>query len=260
MSSVKEAEAKTGLNSSGCGKFGIRARAGSVASCFFALAAALAAWASLGAQTQTLEALERAVAADPESLRLAADYRQVAVAAGAFDRSVDFLRPLAGRKGSGPNIHISLALAYVDKVPTAGEIRRLYLGRGAMNTLTTSIERRPSVLAYYVRGVINLYYNNFIFHRTPRGIEDLQKALTLVTPETPQVLVARVYASLGDGYWRAEQPDKARETWTNGLARFPNAPELVRRANGDDKAAERIVHDAVDPDTRVDTTLRDIAP
>ena len=89
-------------------------------------------------------------------------------------------------------------------------------------------------------------------HRGP-----VRSALTLVTPETPQALVARVYASLGDGYWRAEQPDKARETWTNGLARFPNAPELVRRANGDDKAAERIVHDAVDPDTRVDTTLRE---
>ena len=59
-----------------------------------------------------------------------------------FDRSIDFLRPARERKGSGPNIHISLALAYVDKVPTAGDIRRLYLGRDAMAALTKSIERR----------------------------------------------------------------------------------------------------------------------
>jgi tetratricopeptide (TPR) repeat protein len=251
LSSVKEAETKNGLNSAGCGKFRLHR---------LALSAALVACASLAAQAPTLEALERAVAADPESLRLAADYRQLAIAAGTFDRSVDFLQRLAGRKGSGPHIHISLALAYIDKVPTAGEIRRLYLGRSAMNTLTASIERQPSVLAYYMRGVINLYYNNFIFHRTPRGIEDLQKALSLVTPVTPPLLAARVWASLGDGYWRAEQMGKARETWTNGLARFPDARELVRRARGDDKAVERIVHDAVDPDTRVDTTLRDVVP
>lgn len=227
---------------------------------FVFLVAVLAAFVSLGAQAPTLDALERAVAEGPEYLRLAADYRQMVVAAGKFDRAINFLQTLANRKGSGPNIKISLALAYVDKVPTAGEIRRLYLGRSAMNTLTKSIEQRPSALAYYVRGVINLYYNNFIFHRAPRGIDDLQKALSLVTPETPPVLAWRVWASLGDGYWRIEQTDKAREAWKKGLALFPDAPELNRRTSGDDGVVERIVHDALDPDTRVDSSLRGMVP
>ena len=35
---------------------------------------------------------------------------------------------------------------------------------------------RPTVLAYYVRGVINLFYNAFIFHRADRGVADLTTA------------------------------------------------------------------------------------
>ncbi|MFI5178494.1 MAG: hypothetical protein ACHQO8_08025, partial [Vicinamibacterales bacterium] len=38
-----------------------------------------------------MAALERAVAADPENLKIAADYRQLAIAAGDFDRPIDFL-------------------------------------------------------------------------------------------------------------------------------------------------------------------------
>jgi hypothetical protein len=84
--------------------------------------------------------------------------------------AVDVFRALAKRNGSGPNVKINLAMAYVDKVPTAGDIRRLYLGRDAMNALAQSIADQPSVLAYYLRGQINLYYNRFIFHRlAPRG-------------------------------------------------------------------------------------------
>src|SRR5690242_13775456 len=93
-------------------------------------------------------ALERAVAADPENLRLAADYRLAVVQAADFDRSIQFFDGLARRTG-GPNVNISLALAYVDKVPTSGEIRRLYLGRDAMNALSKAIDRRPTVLAHY---------------------------------------------------------------------------------------------------------------
>ena len=76
------------------------------------LVAALVAWQSLSAQAPTprigpnvsLDFFERAIAADPENLRIAADYRQMAIAAGQFDRSIDYLEKLADNKGSGPNI------------------------------------------------------------------------------------------------------------------------------------------------------------
>jgi tetratricopeptide (TPR) repeat protein len=207
-----------------------------------------------------IDALEQAVAADPENLKLAAHYRQLTIAGAAFDRSIEFLEKLAKRAGSGPNVQISLALAYVDKVPTSGDIRRLYLGRDAMAALTKSIERRPSVLPCYLRGVINLYYNSFIFHRIPRGIADLQRALTLAGPETPPALVARVYLSLGDGYWRLDDREKARDAWTRGAGRYPAGPGFSARLVADERETEAAVTRALYAGTRVDTSLRDLLP
>jgi tetratricopeptide (TPR) repeat protein len=207
-----------------------------------------------------LASLERAITADPENLRVAAEYRQLAIAAKAFDRSIDFLANLAKQPNAGPNLAISLALAYVDKVPTSGEIRRLYLGRDAINALTKSIERRPSVLAYYLRGAINLFYNNLIFKRIPRGLEDLKQALSLVTPQTPPALTARIYASLGDGYWRLEDRPKAREIWTTAIAKFPDDSELKRRLDADAEKVRWVVSDALSASMRVDTTLRGVVP
>jgi hypothetical protein len=223
------------------------------------VAGAIAIQVRPAAQSQQLADLEGAVAADPENLKLAADYRQAAIAAKAFDRSIDFLGKLAGRKGSGPNVQISLALAYVDKVPISGDIRRLYLGRDAMGALTKAIERRPTVLAYYMRGVINLFYNRFIFNRVNRGIADLEKALTIVAHDTPELLVRRVYISLGDGHAKQGNTVKAREVWTAGLAKFPADTELVKRlAPGAD--VDDIVTTALYAGRRVDTTLRDLLP
>jgi len=119
--------------------------------------------ASLGGSGEPLRErllnLERAIQGDPENLPLAASYRALAIEAAQFDRSIDFFEKIAKRRGSGPNVYISLALAYVDKVPPAGDIRRLFLGRDAMGALTKSIEQRPCALAYYLRGVINGIYD-----------------------------------------------------------------------------------------------------
>lgn len=220
----------------------------------------LLAGSGVAAARSDLASLERAIAADPENLRVAAEYRQLAIAAKAFDRSIDFFANLAKQPNAGPNLAISLALAYVDKVPTSGEIRRLYLGRDAINALTKSIERRPSVLAYYLRGAINLFYNNLIFKRIPRGLEDLKQALSLVTPQTPPALTARIYTSLGDGYWRLEDRPKAREIWTIAIAKFPDDSELKRRLDADAEKVRWVVSDALSASMRVDTTLRGVVP
>jgi tetratricopeptide (TPR) repeat protein len=207
-----------------------------------------------------MASLERAIASDPENLWLAADYRQLAIAAAAFDRSIDFLESLANKKTTGPNIHISLALAYVDKVPTSGDIRRLYLGRDAMNELTKAIDRQPSVVAYYLRGQINLYYNNFIFHRIPRGIADLEHAISIADGTTLPLLLARVYTSLGDGHAKLENVAKAREVWSAGLAKFPTDDGLKKRLAADGLVLKDIVTTALYAGTRVDTTLNGLIP
>ena len=204
--------------------------------------------------------LEHAVAADPENLAAAADYRQAAIAAGAFDRSIDFFEKLAKRKGSGPNVQISLALAYVDKVPVAGDIRRLYIGRDAMGALTRSIALRPTVFAYYVRGLINLYYNRFVFNRTDKGVADLEQALAMAPADTPVPLLEHVYTALGDGYFRLEQLAKARETWAAGLAKFPNQDALKERLAKSGEPLADVVTTALTAGRRVDTSLTGVLP
>ena len=222
--------------------------------------AVLAMMVAVQAGAGDLAALERAVTADPENLRLAADYRQRAVAASDFDRPIALLEKLAGRKDSGPNVQISLALAYVDKVPTSGDIRRLYLGRDAMAALTKAIDRKPTVLAFWARGQINLYYNTFIFKRIPRGIADLQQALALCDETTPPPLVARVYTSLGDGHAKLENVAKAREAWAEGLKRFPADEGLKKRLAAEGPVLKDIVTTALYAGTRVDTSLDGIVP
>src|SRR5262249_2764441 len=229
---------------------------GAIAMAWLSIAAAADMSARGGDPKERVAALERALAGDPENLRIAAEYRQLAIAAAAFDRPIDFLERLAGRKPTGPNVHISLAMAYVDKVPTSGDIRRLYLGRDAMSELTRAIERQPSVLAYWMRGQINLYYNNFIFHRIPRGIEDLERALAIADAGTPQTLLVRVYTSLGDGHARLENVAKAREAWSAGAAKFPGDAGLKKRLAASGAELKDIVTTALYAGTRVDTTLQ----
>ena len=64
---------------------------------------------TLPAGSARIDALERSITADPENLKLAADYRQLMIAAGTFDRSIDLFEQLAKAKEAGPHVQISLA-------------------------------------------------------------------------------------------------------------------------------------------------------
>ena len=170
------------------------------------------------------------------------------------------LEKLAKQKGSGPNVQISLALAYVDKVPTSGDIRRLYLGRDAIGALTRAIAQQPTPLAYYVRGLINLYYNNFIFHRVPQGIADLEHALTMTTVDSPPALILRLRTALGDGYFRLGNAAKARDVWSAAQKQFPSDSGLKSRLEKQGTELEDIVTTALTASTRVDTSLVGLLP
>jgi tetratricopeptide (TPR) repeat protein len=209
---------------------------------------------------ERFQSLERALQSDPENLELAASFRMLAIESAQFDRAIDVLEKLAKRKGSGPNVQISLALAYADKVPPSGDIRRLYLGRDAMNALSRSIALRPCVLAYYFRGRINLYYNKFIFHRTDKGIADLERALSMTTFATPPALLARIYTSLGDGYFRFGNLPKAHDVWSTGIAKFPDDAALQRRLEKQGQQLEWTVGEALAAERRTDTSLSGLLP
>jgi hypothetical protein len=207
-----------------------------------------------------LQSFEQAIADSPEDLRLAADYRQLAIEAGEFNRATEFFEHLVKRGEPGPNLLISLALAYADKVPQSNEFRRAYLGRDAMAALTRSITMRPSVLAYYIRGRINLYYDRFIFRRVDKGIADLTEALGRIAGDTPPSLAALVYRTLGDGYLKDDNPNKAREIWSAGATRFPEDAGLRDRLDLDGPDLWRIVGPGLSPSHRPDTSLHGMLP
>ena len=227
---------------------------------FLAFFVAAATVADAGSDMRSLVEIERAVQSDPENLQLAADYRQQAIPARDFDRPIGVLEKLAKQKGSGPNVQISLALAYVDKVPTSGDIRRLYLGRDAIGALTRAIAQQPTPLAYYVRGLINLYYNNFIFRRVPQGIADLEQALAMTTADSPPALILRVRTALGDGYFRLGNSAKARDVWSAAHQQFPADAGLKNRLEKQGAELEDIVTTALTASTRVDTSLAGLLP
>lgn len=222
------------------------------------MAAILALLFAFAQGTAALGTLESQLAADPENLRAAADYRQAIIAAGEYDRAIKFFERLDRRPGAGPHAALNLGLAYIDKIPAVGAFRRISLGNDATAALTRSIEREPSDIAYLIRGLVNLRFEKGFFHRTPDGVADLETALRIASPRVTKKYVAQIYLALGDGYWRLKNRDKARETWRSGQARFPDDERLrMRLASTDSVVTSTIAHE-LDAGVRVDTSLHEL--
>lgn len=207
-----------------------------------------------------LDELEARLVQDPASLRVGAEYRLLVIETGRYERSIKLFERLSKDSRGGANRFLNLALANVDKVPVSGVIRQALLGRDAIDATTRAIAIEPTDIAYLIRGLVNLFYDRAIFHRTDKGVADLEEARRLAAAHPHMPHVARIFAALGDGYWRLKRPDKAREMWREGLAGFPDAESLRVRLNARDDQLAGIVEHALDADVRVDTTLRELFP
>ena len=207
-----------------------------------------------------LDELEAQLTHEPASLSLGAEYRQLVIETGRYDRSIKLFERLSKDPRGGANRFLNLALAEVDKVPVSGAIRQALLGRDAIDATTRAIAIEPTDIAYLIRGLVNLFYDRAIFHRTDKGVADLEQArrLSAAHPQMPHV--ARIFAALGDGYWRLNRADKAREVWREGLAAFPDVDSLHVRLTASDDQLAGIVEHALDAGVRVDTTLHELFP
>src|SRR6185369_11278912 len=84
--------------------------------------AATAAAPHVGAATEPaavnhlLDEFEGRLVQDPASLRVAAEYRQLVIETGRYDRSIKLFERLARDPRGGANRFVNLALANVDKV------------------------------------------------------------------------------------------------------------------------------------------------
>jgi tetratricopeptide (TPR) repeat protein len=223
-------------------------------------AASAAAAGHESAPTTRLDELEARLTHEPASLYLGAEYRQLVIETGRYDRSLKLFERLSKDPRGGANRFLNLALAEVDKVPVSGVIRQALLGRDAIDATTRAIAIEPTDVAYLIRGLVNLFYDRAIFHRTDKGVADLEEARRLAAAHPHMPHVARILAALGDGYWRLNRTDKAREVWREGLAEFPDVDSLRLRLNARDNQVAGIVEHALDADVRVDTTLRELFP
>lgn len=215
-------------------------------------------WLAAVPPPSALAPLEARLRADPESLKLGAQYREAAIAAEEYDRAIAFFTDLSQRPSAGPHVLLNLGLAYIDKIPAVGALRRISLGNKATDALTRSIAREPSDVAYLIRGLVNLHFEKGFFHRTPDGVADLESALSLARPHLDRPYVARIYVALGDGYWRLKNRDKARAAWRDGQSRFPADDRLRLRLSATDGViTDTIAHD-LDAGVRVDTSLREL--
>src|SRR3954464_13980718 len=197
---------------------------------------------------------------DPASLRTGAEYRQLIIDTGHYDRSIRLFERLARDPRGGANRYLNLALANVDKVPVSGSVRRALLGREALDALTRAIAIEPTDLAYLIRGLVNLYYDQFVFHRTDKGVADLETARRLSAAHPGVLYAPRILVALGDGYWRLNKHDTAREIWREGLESFPGVDRFAARLNARDAEIPDIIERALDAGVRVDTTLRELFP
>lgn len=201
--------------------------------------------------------LESAVSAAPDNLRYANEYRQAAVHAKDFDRSLQFFGKLADAHPDSANIHLNFGFAYVDKIPVAGSITQVILANNALKEFTRAVELQPDWLSYYTRGVSYLFWPK-IFNRAAFGVADLQKAMEIQKAGPKRPYHVKVYISLGDGYWKTDQLEKARAVWQEGLKAFPNNFDLKTRLAQDGDQLKATIEAGFDPARRVDTDVREL--
>ncbi len=213
--------------------------------------------------------LQAAVEGDPESLRNASELRQAVVkmsmaahpktegAVADFDNEISFFEKLVAAHPNSSNAYLNFGFSYVDKIPAAGAITQVILANTALTQFSKSIELKPTWIALYTRGNSYLYWPK-VFGRASLGVSDLEKAYAMQKADSKKSYHVRVYISLGDGYWKTDQMDKATAMWKEGLAAFPNSQPLKDRLarQGDDLAT--YINNVLDPNKRVDTDLREL--
>lgn len=212
--------------------------------------------------------LEAALQSDPDNIRLGSDYRQAimrkSIAAHPkegspidFDRCITFFEKLVAAHPTAATAYLNYGFCSVDKIPAAGSITQVLLANAALTQFSKSIEIKPSWIALYTRGNSYLYWP-VIFGKAGLGVADLERAYAMQKTEPTRAYDQRLYISLGDGYWKQDNIDKARAIWKEGLSKFPESKQIKARLDRKDDDLKSYIDDQLDPNKRVDTDLHEI--
>jgi tetratricopeptide (TPR) repeat protein len=213
--------------------------------------------------------LQQAIESDPESLRNASEYRQAVLRQtkathpkteglpADFDKEISFFEKQVAAHPNSSNLYLNYGFAYVDKIAAAGSITQVIMANTALTQFTKSIELKPTWIALYTRGNSYLYWPK-IFGRAGLGVTDLERAYAMQKADGKKSFHVRVYISLGDGYWKTDNLEKAKAIWREGAAQFPDSQALKDRLarQGDD--LDSYINNVLDPNKRVDTDLKEL--
>ncbi len=201
--------------------------------------------------------MEAALAADPDNLRYASEYRHAVIRAGAYDRALDYFGKLVAGHPDSAFAWLNYGYVYVDKMPVSGAITQVILANDALEKFSRSIELKASWIGLYTRGNSYLYWPK-VFARGPLAVADLERAVAVSRSEPKRAYQAHAYAALGEGYWRNDQPEKARATWQEGARLFPGDAVLKALLSRQGDELEAYIADQVDRTKRVDTDLHEL--
>jgi len=213
-----------------------------------------------------VDTLEAATAAAPNDIIIGTDYRQAVIGAATaaagiepYNRCIAFFEKLVTDHPQAANAYLNLGFANVDKIPVEGAITQVLLANKALIHFGKALELEETWLGYYSRGHAYLFWPP-IFGRVALGIADLEKAVEISRKKGDrQSFYGRAWAALGDGYWRQDDVVKAREIWKQGLAVYPQDPELKARDSRTDRAElDTFLNAHYDTTARVATNLNEI--
>lgn len=205
-----------------------------------------------------LDAFEAALDMEPDNIRYGSEYRQAVIKAAQYDRCIAFFEKLVAAHPAASSAFLNFGFAYVDKIPAAGSITQVILANTALTYFSKSIELKSTWIGLYTRGNSYLYWPK-IFGRAPLGVADLEQAMKMQkTDPVKRSYHVRAYISLGDGYWKTDDTERARAVWQEGFALFPGNEQLKARLIREGDTLAEYIDNALDPNLRVDTNLQEI--
>ncbi len=195
-----------------------------------------------GRRAAALSELERAITLDPDALRYSNTYRMYVRRYGHayFDRSIRFFEDLVKQHPDSVMARLNKALAYVDKMPypKLGIVSQGKLSNKSLRALNVILDSNPTCwTAKFIRGMNHLHWPRKLLH-APLAIKDFTELIALqksLPADEQRAYFALGYVALGDAFVKnrdlgyAENMQKARSTWEEGLSQYPDSQELKLR-------------------------------
>lgn len=214
---------------------------------------------------EALAYFEQAIALDPDDLRYGNRYRRICVNSATQQRAIDFLEAQVKQHPNSVTLHLNLALAYVDKMPTAGLgiVGQGLLSNRSIGELNRVLELTPdSWVAMYGRALNHLHWPSALRH-APRAIEGFKSCLRLQESISPEALEPHhllPYLGLGDAFVKNDEIDEARKIWQAAAALFPGDSRLVHRQRLTNETLRAFVRDERGLEKPIDTDLTFLLP